>query len=465
MKKLLPLLIVFMMILTSVSCTVVQQPEPTTAPNPTATPDSSSTVSSGEYDVKAWGAKMKELYNGQKVNCLVASHASTEAYSALADGFTDLTGIDVEMKVMSSNDMKALQRTNSSTSGGAFDMYMVDCTMLAEFAQAGYLVNMDKYLSDAVMTPEWFDYEDILAAYRNLGIYEGSTYAIPIAGESFFVGYRKDLFEKHNKQIPASLEEMLELARYFKGSDDVDYGFVCRGLSGAHCGCVWNTLSFCFSDDPARNHVTGEYKFDDSMAECFEYYHELTKCGPADISTYTHEDTTALFSQGKSAMWLEATTLAATVENPSSSSVAGKVGYFPIPDGKAGCTGVVGGWTLGIPNDGKAKEPAWALIMYLTSKEMAGEYSDNGGAPNRASIFDDPEILAKYPFYADIKKAVENSARLEERGLNYMYNSPEFNNIRVIVGTELNRVIVNEIDAATALANCQKQLDELIQNK
>ena len=86
---------------------------------------------------------------------------------------------------MSSNDMKALQRSNSATASGAFDLYMIDCTMVAELAQQGYVESLETYLADPVMTPAWFDYEDILPAYRSLGDYEGNVYAIPIAGESF----------------------------------------------------------------------------------------------------------------------------------------------------------------------------------------------------------------------------------------------------------------------------------------
>lgn len=415
----------------------------------------------GDNEVAAWAAQMKEKYAGQTVRCLVASHAATDAYSALTEEFTELTGIEVEMRIMSSNDMKALQRSNSATASGAFDLYMIDCTMVAELAQQGYVESLETYLADPVMTPAWFDYEDILPAYRSLGDYEGNVYAIPIAGESFFVGYRTDLFEKHGKTIPTTLDEMLELAQYFAASDEDVYGIVFRGQSGTHCGCVWNTLSFCFTDDPARNHVTGEYAFSEANKDTFEFYKALAMTGPEEISSYTHEDTTAIFSQGKSAMWLEATTLAMTVMDDESSIVSDKVDFFPIPKGPAGESGVVGGWTLGIPSDATAKEAAWAYIMYVSSKEIAPEYSQNGGAPNRASIFADPEILAQFPFYSKIQEAVEAAGSLADRGCSYMYNSPEFNNIRVLVGTELNRFIVDEIDLQTAFDNCARQIAEL----
>lgn len=417
-------------------------------------------VAEGNDEVQAWADQMKEKYNGQTVRCLVASHVSTDAYSALNDKFTELTGIKVEMKIMSSNDMKALQRSNSATANGAFDLYMLDCTMVAEMAQQGYVASLDEYLADPIMTPAWYNYEDFLPAYRSLGIYEGKTYSVPVAGESFFVGYRTDLFEKHGKEPPKTLDEMLELAQYFAASDENVYGIVCRGLAGAHCGCVWNTLSFCYTDDPVRNHVTGEYVFSEENKKSFDMYKALTKCGPEEISSYTHEDTTAIFSQGKSAMWLEATTLAATVMNPESSVVYDKVDFIPIPSGPAGDSGVVGGWTLGIPSDGTSKDAAWAYIMYVTSEKMAPEYSNNGGAPNRYSIFESPEMLEKYPFYAKIKNAVEVADSLNQRGCNYMYNSAEFNNIRVLVGTELNRYIVDEIDLDTTFDNIAKQIAE-----
>lgn len=412
-------------------------------------------------DVTSWAEEMKAKYGGQTVRCLVASHVATDAYSALNDQFTALTGINVEMKVMSSNDMKALQRSNSATASGAFDLYMLDCSMVAEMAEKGYVYALDSYLADPAMTPAWYDYEDFLPAYRSLGVYDGSTYSIPVAGESFFVGYRTDLFEKYGKEVPKTLDELLELAQFFSASEEDVYGFVCRGLSGAHCGCVWNTLSFCYTDDPVRNHETGEYVFSEANKDSFTMYKALTACGPEEIPSYTHEDTTAIFSQGKSALWLEATTLAATVMDPESSLVSDKVDFFPIPAGPAGESGVVGGWTLGIPSDGTAKDAAWAYIMYVTSAKMAPGYSENGGAPNRYSIFTSADMLAKYPFYTRIMEAVEAADSLNQRGCNYMYNSTEFNNVRVAVGTELNRFIVDEIDLDTAFNNCAEQIAEL----
>jgi ABC-type glycerol-3-phosphate transport system substrate-binding protein len=334
--------------------------------------------------------------------------------------------------------------------------------MVYEFGEAGYLAQVDKYLNDPVMTPAFFDSDDILPAYWGLGKTPKGTYAVPVAGESIFVAYRTDLFAKYNKQIPKSMDELLDLAKFFNGKDNM-YGIAIRGNSGAHAGVPWMSVAYCFTDSPVRNMKTGSYNVNNpDSIKVFQYVADLAKNAPRDVTSYTHEEATAAFAQGKTAMWLDATTLAATIENPASSSVAGKVDYFVIPDGPAGGSGAVGGWTLAVTSDAPNPDPAWAFIMFVTSKAKSVEYSERGGAPNRKSIFENPQMLAKFPFYKRILEAVTAAGHLQDRGLTYMYDSPYFNDFRFFIGTELNRVEAGEINVATAAANVQRNIDEVL---
>ena len=43
--------------------------------------------------VEGWGAQVKEQLDGTKIVVSMASHPSTEAFQAMADEFTELTGI------------------------------------------------------------------------------------------------------------------------------------------------------------------------------------------------------------------------------------------------------------------------------------------------------------------------------------------------------------------------------------
>lgn len=415
--------------------------------------------------LEEWGAAMKERYDGTTINVLLASHTATDGMLAMVEEFTELTGIKVNTRILASTEMKTMQRSNSSTKTGIFDVYMVDAFTVYEYAKAGYIENLESYLNDPVMTPEWYDHEDILLAYRDgIAAVEGETYLLPIAGESRFVVYRTDLFEEHNKKVPTNVEEWLELCRYFQEAGNGEYyGISFRGAGGTLVGSAHMAIAYCFSDNPIIDPATGKYQLDsEATIESIQYILDLAKCSSPDIASMNHEDGAALFAQGKCAMWFDATSLAYMAEDPESSVVADKIGYFTIPSGPAGESGAIAGWSLGIPTDSRNKDAAYAFSMYMTSREKAKEYVMNGGVPCRTSSFEDPEILALSNSYQATYDALVAAGDLAERGVTYNYPSTNVLSFMAIIGNEINRAEIGEITAEEAGQNAQRQIEAVL---
>lgn len=421
-------------------------------------------ASAQSADTAAWGAAVKAKLGGTEITALLASHPSTDAMLTMIDDFTALTGIKVNTKVLASGEMKTMQRSNSSTAVGAFDVYMVDAFTIYEYAKAGWLDALDTRLADTAQTPDWYDYNDILLAFRDgIASVEGTPYALPIAGESRYIGYRTDLFEKYNVALPKTLDELLTTAQFFNGKEDGLYGIVFRGGAGTLCGSAHMALAYCFTDDPIYNHTTKEFCVDsDATVKSIQYLLDLAKCAPEDIASYNHEDAAALFAQGKSAMWFDATSMSSMVENPDSSMIVGKVGYFNVPDGAAGGSGAIAGWSLAVPSDAKNKDAAYAFTMYMSSRGMAKTYNLAGGIPCRTSVFEDPEISAATPRNAYILKAIDDAGRLVDRGVKYNYDSPYVLTFMKIIGDQINRAMIGEITAQEAATQAQAGIVETL---
>lgn len=462
-KTLVRILALLLAAVMMTACGNQSTPAPTTAqPKDTA---SGETAAADLTALEEWGKAMKERYDGTAINVLLASHTATDGMLAMVDEFTALTGIKVNTRILASTEMKTMQRSNSSTKTGIFDVYMVDAFTVYEYSEAGYLENLGSYLQDPTMTPEWYDHEDILLAYRDgIATAKGETYLLPIAGESRFVAYRTDLFQEHNKQVPKNLDEWLELCRYFQEAGNGEYyGISFRGAAGTLVGSAHMAIAYCFSDTPIIDPATGEYQLNsDETIESIQYILELAKCSSPDIASMNHEDGAALFAQGKCAMWVDATSLAYMAEDPASSVVAGNVGYFTIPSGPAGESGAIAGWSLGIPTDSQNKDAAYAFCMYMTSREKAKEYIMNGGVPCRASSFEDPEILALSNSYQATYDALVAAGELAERGITYNYPSTNVLSFMAIIGNEINRAEIGEITAAEAGENAQRQIEAVL---
>ncbi len=461
MKRVFSVIISLALVLSLVACGSTANSSTTEV-----TPSSSDTASVGTAatPLEQWGASVKEKLNGTTITALLASHDATTAMETMIDEFTDLTGIKVNTKVLASGEMKTMQRSNSSTKTGVFDVYMVDAFTIYEYAKAGYLENLENYLKDTAKTPEWYDYDDILPAFREgIATVEGEAYALPIAGESRFVGYRKDLFEKYSKKVPTTLDELLELAKFFKESEEGIAGITFRGAGGTLCGSAHMALAYCFSDDPIINHKTGEFNVNSpETIQSIQYLLDLSKYGPDDIASFNHEDAAALFMQGKSAMWFDATSLAYMVEDPAASKIVGNIGYFNVPDGPAGGSGAIAGWSLGVPADSSNKDAAYAFIMFMSSREKAKEYNLNGGIPCRTSSFEDKELTEANPTNEAIYAAINDAGRLVDRGVTYNYASPNVLSFMKIIGDQINRAMIGEITAAQAAQAAQAGIEEAL---
>ena len=412
--------------------------------------------------VEGWGALMKERYDGTQIVVSMASHPSTEAFQAMTERCTDLTGIQVEWDVVEQTYLKNKQLLDFQGAHN-YDVFMVDSFWNAEYGAKNVVQPLDNYLADPLMTPDWYGEEDLIPAYRDLGSYEYQTIGIPIAGETRFLAYRTDLFEKYGKEVPKTMDEFLELARFFNGKEEGLYGVALRAQRGVHFASGWLTTMYAFCDG-MMDQETMEPKINDpGVVESLEWYLEMLKCAPPDVATYTHEEALGAFMSGKTAMWLDATAIASSITDPEQSTVYDKVAFAAPPDGPAGESAALADWNISIPNGAKNPDAAWAFIMYMTSQETSLEYVKNGGAATRYSIYENEELIQENPSYPAQLEALEKANGLVERGLQWTPPHEQRNQILDIMGSYGSRAQAGEMSAQEACDRAQADVEDLLQ--
>ena len=83
------------------------------------------------------------------------------------------------------------------------------------------------------------------------------------------------------------------------------------------------------------------------------------------------QESMAVFTQGLAGMRIDVDTQYAQINDPDSSQVAGKVGYFLMPEGPNGQhTFSITAWAVGISSNSKQKEAAWEFLRWATGKEI-----------------------------------------------------------------------------------------------
>jgi len=427
-----------------------------------STESQTAAASSSVATLEEWGKTIKSKYDGTELNLAFASHPSTDSFQKMTKEFENLTGIHVKWEVMEEGYLKNKQLLDYTGRTGTYDVLMVDGFWMSEYGAKKVVAPLDSFLRDKTLTPDWFDYEDIVPAYRNgISKFNGKVYGIPTAGETRFIAYRKDLFDKYAKQPPKTMDEFLALAKFFNGKENGLYGVSMRAQRGTHAASGLMSIMYNFGGGFIDQKTGKATMTDPKTIQAMQFYVDLLKNAPKDVASYTHEEALSAFTTGKTAMWLDATALASRILDPSSSQVADKVAFVPTPEGPAGRASALAGWNMSISSLSKKQEAAWAFIVYMNSKEKAKEYVQGGGVPVRTSIYQDPELAAKDISYPVQLEALNDANVLVEKGISWIPPSPQLGQILDRVGYYVSSAMFDKMTVQEAAEKAQKEVEDI----
>jgi multiple sugar transport system substrate-binding protein len=413
--------------------------------------------------LERWSAAVKAKHNGTVLRVLALPHPSSEAMRAMAPEFEQATGIKLQWEMVGSGDIVPKQMLAHTAKDAAYDVYMVRGVSLAEYDAKGVLADLGPYVRDAARTPPDYDYQDLSKAFRDgLGEHAGKILGIPVAGESFFVSYRKDLFDKYGKRAPDTFDDLLELARFFQNKEPGLYGISMRAETGRTFALAWDLFTPAFGG-AILDQQTWEVKINspETLAS-LKYFLALLANAPPDIETYSWDAAVSAFAAGKTAMWFDATSLQPWIVDPTKSKVVGKVAYAPPPRGAKGRFGPVGGWSLGIPAIARNKDASWALIAWMTAKANAKAMVAHGGVPSRLSVLNDPAFVARDPsMAAALKGSLEAASNLIAAGRRWVPATAEATRIHRVAGNYGGQALLKKVTPEAAVAAAVPELQEI----
>lgn len=417
-----------------------------------------------DFQVDAeWLEAVRASHEGTVVNVSIASHPASEALKEMSEEFTELTGIEFvwDVAAETGGGLKNKQLSNF-TVGGNYDILMVDTFWVSEYVEKGILAPLDDFLGDSSLTPSWFDAEDFNAGFASMAIRNDTTYALPIAGSTRLVAYRSDLFEEHSISVPTTLDELLEVARFFKDEVAGIDGMTMRAAQGIQFASAWLQLIYQFGGGFVDQQTLEVTIDDEPTIESLEYFIELLKTGPVGIETFGFEESAAAFSTGGAALWYDGTPIVLTrLENPESSQVVGKIGYFAPPAGPAGAFAPLAGWLMGLSSSAPNSEAAWSFLMWANSRANAKAYYELSGQVNRDSLFEDPSVTEGFEgFYAAYQESLNQAANLAAEGLTWIPPVPS--DVLVIAGDFGNRALLGQLDATDAMGRAAVEIERVL---
>lgn len=419
--------------------------------------------------INEWGNPVREKLAGTEILILTSAHPSINAFQKLTPQFEDLTGIKVNWVTIEEGAMYGRILMEITAGGKNVNAMMVCPEYLFGLVDLDALEPLNKYIENL---PAWFDWEDIFPAYIDMltGL-DDNVYAMPFAGESGFLMYRKDLFDEYGINVPATYDEVLETAKFFHDKDlngdgkgDID-GISFRGRRGWGMNWPWALVTFPFGGE-LLDPKTGNSRFNSQgTIDALSFLVEAAKYAPEGIESFGHYEAWTSFMMGRAAMLIESTAGAPLMEDKTSSLVAGKVGYSAMPEGPAGAYSGVWGWGLGMAkaSSEKQKEAVWALMTYLFSREKQVEYLANNGVVTRVSGFEYLE-KEKLPYLSAIKDALAQAAKLAEKGYAVVPQSPIWMEVVELMGTYGSMAVAGQMTPEVAAEVTHEMVQKAIEN-
>ena len=377
-----------------------------------------------------------------KMTLILRGGAYGESLQAMLPAFEEEHNVDIEVQLLSFDDLHTGIALDAVNETGTYDLCMVDGSWMAEFTANGVLANLSEMGYS-------FD-DDIIPATTSICMVDDNIYLAPYYGNVTVMMYNKQLLADagYAPEDIDSFQDIQDIAQKTRAADSSKNGFLIRG------GSADNILS----DFLPHLVVHGGWVVDENnnptvdtpeFRAAMEDYLALYNVG----GTLDKDDIVASVTSGETAM-------AQIWPGWYTPTADGPADYITIPtkltdDGQdMGAVALQGVWCIGIPDNAPHKDLALELLEYVMSPEVQLASIEENGVPCRFSCLTDPTVLETYPHLETVCGALQTGV--------YRPVIEEWTQFTNILGTEMDNIIQGTKTMDEALAYAQEQLEQLM---
>ena len=281
----------------------------------------------------------------------------------------------------------------------------VDVVWTAEFAANQYIEALpaDQFPTDGVLQPT-----------IDSATYFNKLYAYPFRSNGGLLFYRKDLLDKYSLQVPTTFDEMKAACDKITAGEN-NPKLACyagqfnkyEGLTVNFDEAVHGAGGVIVGDDGKPNVATPE------ATKGLQTLTDWFKSGdiPKAAITWNEEGGRRAFQAGELVFhrnWPYVYALANKTDG--SSKIAGKFDVAPLPGITQAGVSSLGGGNLGIAKNAENKGTAADFLKFMASAEsQESDTLATGNAPVLESVYSDPDVLKKYPFFPTLVKSIQTA--------------------------------------------------------
>ena len=405
-------------------------------------------------------------YQGTTIRVGCQSSQWANVSKQMAAEFTAQTGIKVEFEDIPFGVEYEKLKTAFVAGSVPYDLIWYDSMFTPEFSKRGWLQDVDPYLTDPYLTPSDFNYpadfygvsysgrytKELAARY---GVPAKGTFGIPwIAGFNVLY-YRTDLLEAAGlKGPPVTTEDLLKDATALNNPEKGVYGFVMSAKRDRICydfsQYLW-TFGGDFFDAKFKPVFNS-----DAGVQALEYYLQLGKVAPPGTGGYHITEAWTSYMEGHAAFAWTWQDLASVAREKS--QIIGKFKCASPPTHNGVSHPLVGGIVASVPAKATNPKAAFKFVTWCQSPANAKRATLLGATTQRASTWDDPEVIKMYP------SAEGDLVRTANKGGETVPLLPEWASIDQIIAEQLSIAFIGQKSAREALNEAAAKVEEFMKS-
>jgi multiple sugar transport system substrate-binding protein len=348
----------------------------------------------------------------------------------------------------SADAQRQLMVQNATAKSKTYSILNLDVIWTAEFAANGWIEELDE---------SEFPLEQMLPPTVETGRYFDRLYAVPIYSDGGMLYYRKDLLDAAGVAEPPTTWAELEAACTKVRARNRTIGCYAgqfdkyEGLTVNFSEAVNSAGGSVVKDGKAAVDTPEAKKGLDFLANGFREGYI-----PRDALTYKEEEGRRAFQAGKLVFhrqWPYQYQQANATDG--SSEVAGKFAVAPLPGDTGPGRSTLGGHNYAISKFTENKKTALEFVQFMASEERQRQnLTATSQAPTWASLYDDPALVAEFPYLPILKASILGA---EERP-----EAVKYNDVSVAIQSEAYAALSGRKPSDQALKDLQARLEKLL---
>lgn len=338
--------------------------------------------------------------------------------------------------------------------------------------------DIDLYQTDVIWAPQLADhFVDLTSAAADItGLHfpsiiesqtvDGKLVALPIFTDAPALYYRTDLLEKYDAEVPTTWEELTATAQMIQdgeraeGDDDI-WGFVWQG--NAYEGLTCDALEWVKSSGGGQiiePDGTISINNENAIAAIDLAASWVGTISPEGVISYQEEDSRGVWQTGN-AVFMRNWPYAYGLGNGEDSAVAGLFGVTTLPTGQGYDTSAatLGGWNVAVSKYSENQDAAISLALYLASEEAQKTRAlVASNLPTIMSLYEDADIAKQQPIIPQWKDVFLQAVPRPSAPTRQDYNE-----VSTLFFSAVHSVLSGDEDAATALADLELDLEDLLE--